>query len=101
MMKPLTKLTDKENEFFAHILGKYHSLSNVPKEYREKLVFSEEGRKEMREVLKYSVSDFNFLLSQLKTKKMLIKTDEGLKVSKIADLITPDAKELIYKFDIR
>jgi len=100
-MKPLTKLTDKETLFFAHILEKYHSLKDVPKEYREELLFSESSRKEMRAILKYSVSDFNFLLTQLKLKKMLIKAENGLKISKLAELITPDSKNLVYEFNLK
>jgi hypothetical protein len=101
LLQPLTKLTEKETVFFALILEKYHKLSDVPADYREELLFSEKSRKEMREHLKYTVSDFNFLLSQLKTKKMLLKTEKGLKISKVALLVTPDAKNLIYEFDIK
>ena len=55
----------------------------------------------MRAILKYSVSDFNFLLTQLKLKKMLIKAENGLKISKLAELITPDSKNLVYEFNLK
>ena len=54
----------------------------------------------MREHLKYTVSDFNFLLSQLKQKKMILKSENALKLSKVAKLVNPDAKSLVYEFEI-
>ena len=90
-------LTETENKVTAFFLEESEILKDVPQPHRNKILFSEETRKKCRETLNIKTSQFNFLISSLKKKGILVKTQEGFSLPLILQQITEDTIGIKYE----
>lgn len=93
IMNPVLKLQKKEREVLACILLVSSSNRNHPK--LESKLLDYDSRVKIRSFLKMSEASLNNIISELKKKKFLIKTDAGFKVMKHFSEIETDADHTI------
>lgn len=100
-LRPIHKLTDREIDVVELFLKKRYTLSKVVKddELLDKVVMSEDVKKEIREKLGITLSHFQVIMSKLR--KNLVIIDNKLNKKFLPTLTNSNSFYLLFDFELK